>query len=104
MARRFKNKIGNQIPFNFEVTNTGNKQELAIINSTERFKVTDVTGKGDSVFIKMPLFDSEFKLKQAGDKLQGQYGKTPGRQRRSYNEFTATAATPYRFFKDAGKA
>jgi hypothetical protein len=59
-----KTASGNEIPFNFEVTNTGGKQELAIINSTEHFKVTDVTGKGDSVFIKMPLFDSEFRLKQ----------------------------------------
>lgn len=97
-----KNATGQEIPFNFDVTNTGNKQELAIINSTERFKVTDVTQKGDSVFIKMPLFDSEFKLTQTGDKLQGQFIKHLA-DKDVPVEFTATAATPYRFFKDAEK-
>ena len=97
-----KTAAGQEIPFNFDVTNTGNKQELAVINSTERFKVTDVTEKGDSVFIKMPLFDSEFKLTQTGDKLQGQFIKHLA-DKDVPVEFTATAATPYRFFKDAEK-
>jgi peroxiredoxin len=91
-------KSANQIPFNFEVTNTGGKQQLAIINSTEHFKVTDVTGKGDSVFIKMPLFDAEFRLKQTGNNLQGLFIRHLG-ERDQQIEFNATAATPWRFFK-----
>ncbi|MBD1385584.1 TlpA family protein disulfide reductase [Mucilaginibacter rigui] len=88
----------NHIPFNFEVTNTGGKQQLAIINSTEHFKVTDVTAKGDSVFIKMPLFDSEFRLKQTGDNLQGLFIRHLGEKDQQI-EFKATAATPWRFLK-----
>jgi thiol-disulfide isomerase/thioredoxin len=92
----------NEIPFNFEVTNTGGKQELAIINSTEHFKVTDVTAKGDSVFIKMPLFDSEFRLKLDGNNLKGHYIRHLG-DRDVPMDFTATAGTPWRFLKTPAK-
>lgn len=92
---------GKEIPFNFEVSSAG-KQQVTIINSTERFKVPGVTGKGDSVFIKMPLFDSEFRLKQTAGKLSGQFIKHLG-EKDVAMDFTATAATPYRFFKDAAK-
>ncbi len=91
-----------EIAFNFEVTNAGGKQILAIINSTEHFKVTDVTGKGDSVFIKMPLFDSEFRLKQADSKLTGHYIRHLG-DRDVPMGFTATAGTPWRFLKTPAK-
>jgi peroxiredoxin len=98
-----KTASGNDIPFNFDVSSAGGKQQLAIINSTERLKVTDVTGNGDSVFIKMPLFDSEFKLKLQANQLTGQYIRHLG-ERDVPMEFTATAATPYRFFKIADKS
>jgi len=91
-------KSANHIPFNFEVTNTGGKQQLAIINASEHFKVTDVTAKGDSVFIKMPLFDSEFRLKQTDDELHGLFIKHLG-ERDQQIEFNAIAATSWRFFK-----
>lgn len=96
-----KTASGNEIPFNFEVSGSG-KQQLAVINSTEHLQVPNVTGLGDSVFIKMPLFDSEFKLKQTGQTLSGQFIKHLG-VRDAAMEFTATAATPYRFFKDGEK-
>jgi len=64
---------GGQLPFNFEVKDTAGHQQLTILNAKERFKVTDVKTKGDSVFIHMPLFDSEFKLKMQGNQLVGKY-------------------------------
>ncbi|RFZ82785.1 TlpA family protein disulfide reductase [Mucilaginibacter terrenus] len=96
-----KTTSGNEIPFNFEVSGTG-KQQVAIINSTEHFKVPEVTGKGDSVFIKMPLFDSEFRLKQDAAGLKGQYIRHLG-EKDVAMEFAATPNTPYRFFKDTEK-
>lgn len=96
-----KNATGNELPFNFEVSGSG-KQELTVINSSEHFKVPGVTGKGDSVFIKMPLFDSEFRLKQNGQTLHGQWIKHLA-DKDVAMDFTATAATNYRFFKDADK-
>ncbi|AMR30686.1 redoxin [Mucilaginibacter sp. PAMC 26640] len=96
-----KTSSGNDIPFNFEVRGKG-RQSLSILNSSEHLQVTNVTGQGDSVFIKMPLFDSEFRLKQVGTTLTGNFIKHLG-VRDAAIEFTATAATPYRFFKDAEK-
>ncbi|MEO3405109.1 TlpA disulfide reductase family protein [Mucilaginibacter sp. CAU 1740] len=97
-----KTKSGTEIPFNFDVTNSGGKQQLAIINSTERFKVTDVVTKGDSVFIHMPLFNSEFKLKLNGENLSGNWVRHLA-DNDLLIEFNATPNTPWRFFKDAEK-
>jgi thiol-disulfide isomerase/thioredoxin len=66
---------GHEIPFNFEVTDVAGRKQLAIINGAEHFKVTDVRSKGDSVFIHMPLFDSEFKLKLKAGTLDGKWIK-----------------------------
>ena len=97
-----KTKSGTEIPFNFDVTNTGSKQQLAIINSSERFKVTDVATKGDSVFIHMPLFNSEFKLKLNGENLSGNWVRHLA-DNDLLVEFNATPNTSWRFFKDAEK-
>ncbi|MFD0752100.1 TlpA disulfide reductase family protein [Mucilaginibacter calamicampi] len=70
-----KTASGNEIPFNFEITDTAGKKQMTIFNGSERFKVTDVNIKGDSVAIKMPLFDSEFKLKIEKDVLIGKWIK-----------------------------
>src|SRR5690242_15359429 len=46
-----------ELPFNAEVK--GNTMD--IINSDERISVEDIQYSGDSVFIRMPVFDSEFR-------------------------------------------
>ncbi|QEC77481.1 peroxiredoxin family protein [Mucilaginibacter ginsenosidivorax] len=91
-------KSGNEIPFNFDVKDTAGKQQLAIINGVERFKVTDVATVGDSVFIHMPLFNSEFKLKLDGDKLTGNWIKHLASQD-VLTPFAATPNTTWRFLK-----
>ncbi len=48
---------------------------MTIFNGAERFKVTDITVDGDSVAIKMPLFESEFKLKLSEGTLVGKWIK-----------------------------
>jgi thiol-disulfide isomerase/thioredoxin len=93
---------GNVLPFNFIVTDTAGKQQLAIINGDERFKVTDIKSTADSVFIHMPLFDSEFKLKLAGDSLTGNWIKH-GATKDAVMPFTAKANTTWRFFENAEK-
>lgn len=97
-----KTASANEIPFNFDVASSGGKQELYIINSTERFRVTDVASKGDSVFIKMPLFDSEFKLKQNGKQLVGQYIKHLA-DKDVPMDFTATPGQKWRFIEKPAK-
>jgi peroxiredoxin len=97
-----KTASGTEIPFNFDVKDVAGKQQLAIINSAERFKVTDVTTKGDSVFIHMPLFNSEFKLKLDGGSLKGQWVRHLG-DRDAAVEFSATPNTAWRFVKTPDK-
>jgi len=92
-----KTVSGNDLPFNFEVSDTAGRQQLAIINGDERFKVTDIRVAGDSVFIRMPLFDSEFRLKFVGDNLTGKWVKHLGTQDVAM-DFEAAPGQAYRFF------
>jgi len=99
-----KNATGNNLPFNFIVSDTGSSQQLTVINGDERLKVTDVKFVGDSVFIKMPLFDSEFKLQLAvtGDGknyLSGKWIKHLGIKDATM-DFIAESGAGWRFFKD----
>jgi len=93
---------GNNLPFNFNVTTVNDKQQLTIINGAERFKVIDIKQKGDSVFIHMPLFNSEFKLKYEGALLKGKWIKHYG-DKDAAMDFTATPGQDFRFFKTAPK-
>jgi thiol-disulfide isomerase/thioredoxin len=96
------NSAGNPLPFNFEVKDTAGHQQLIVMNGDERLKVTDVRMVGDSVFIRMPLFDSEFKLKLSGDSLKGQWIKHLGIKDAAM-DFTAKPNQAWRFF-NAGAA
>lgn len=97
-----KTSSGADLPFNFEVTDTAGNQQMVIYNGDERLKVTDVKTTTDSIFIHMPLFDSEFKLKKDGDGLSGQWVKHYGNKDVAM-AFTASPNVAYRFFKDAPK-
>lgn len=97
-----KTSSGNELPFNFEVKDIAGKQQLAIINGQERFKVTDVKQKGDSVFIHMPLFNSEFKLKFSGTGLTGNWIKHYA-DRDMAMPFVAEPGQSWRFFKTTEK-
>lgn len=96
------NESKHELPFNFEVTNVGDHQQIAIINGAEHYKVPDVKIKGDSVFVKMPLFDSEFKLKLVGDNLSGNWIRHLG-DHDSALPFNAVPNTSWRFLKDPKK-
>lgn len=98
-----KTASGVEVPFNFQVDNVKGKLELAIINGAEHLKVTDVTTKGDSVFINMPLFDSEFRLKHEKGKLNGLFIRHLGTKDSSI-PFSATSHTAWRFASSATTA
>ncbi len=65
-----------RIPFLFEIvaTQTGVPQWI-VANGTERIKVDEVEVRGDSIFVKMPYFDSQFALNYDGEKLTGTWAK-----------------------------
>jgi len=52
-----------ELLFNFELMNAKGNVSLTIINADERIVVDEVTLAGDSLFIKMPVFDSEFRCR-----------------------------------------
>jgi len=54
-----------QLPFNFQVK----ALSLEIMNGDERIVVDEIKFFGDSVFIKMPVFDSEFRVQMTGDTI-----------------------------------
>jgi thiol-disulfide isomerase/thioredoxin len=93
---------GNNLPFNFDVIGASGKQQIAIHNGTERFKVTDIRQKDDSVFIRMPLFNSEFKLKYTDASLKGKWIKHYG-DKDAAMDFTAIPGEDFRFFKSSKK-
>ncbi|WP_321345828.1 TlpA disulfide reductase family protein [uncultured Draconibacterium sp.] len=59
-----------KIPFNVEVLN---EKHLVVTNADEQIDVQEITYIGDSVFIKMPVFGSEFKGKISDGKVSGEY-------------------------------
>ena len=66
---------GNEIPFNIDVVKQPNKTILYVINASERLRVDSVKIIGDSIFIKMPVFESSFKAKMANDEWNGVWTK-----------------------------
>jgi peroxiredoxin len=90
------------MPFNFKymVSGTG-KSTIEITNAGEKIVVKEVVVKGDSLKMKLPIFQSEIQASFKNDKLTGIYyskGKSEGN---GYN-FTATYGVTDRFagFKD----
>jgi len=65
----------NNIIFNFEEQQKDKKTFLYIINAGERIRVDSVRFTGDSVFIKMPVFESSLRAKTADGKWSGTWTK-----------------------------
>jgi len=68
-------KDGTNIIFNFDATTKNKKTTLYIKNAAERLRVDSVVFKNDSVFIKMPLFESAFKARVSNGTWTGIWTK-----------------------------
>jgi peroxiredoxin len=51
------------LPFNFTITQNRDSLQMIIHNAEERIVCNDLRLEGDSLFVKLPLYDSEFKLR-----------------------------------------
>ncbi|QJB36147.1 TlpA family protein disulfide reductase [Chitinophaga oryzae] len=92
---------GANIVFNFLVKDTAGKKVLYVLNATDKLLVDDVKVAGDSVFIKMPFFDSDFKARFTdGGSLEGQWTRHLADKDVSI-PFTAKPNTAERFPKGA---
>lgn len=90
-------KDSNAIVFNFQWQQVNNKSVLYIINGAERMKVDKITFTTDSLFIQMPVFESQFRVKMlTKTKLEGVWIKS-GAKQNQVMPFTATANTASRF-------
>ncbi|MDF2437754.1 MAG: Peroxiredoxin [Bacteroidota bacterium] len=56
-----------ELPVNFMIRTLDKKIIVEFINAKEHIKADEVSLQGDSLFIKMPVFDSEFKIKMVDD-------------------------------------
>lgn len=67
--------IGSEdLPFNFDITKKKDgKLKMTIINAEERIEVEDITFTEDSVFIKLPVFNSELKGKWHPMRIVGEW-------------------------------
>ncbi len=98
-----KTSSGVEIPFNFEVIDSADHKFLDIINGEERFRVNEISKESDSIFIKMPLFDSEIRAKIRNESLNGIWVKQLGDSSESMM-MEAHKGYSWRFFKVNAKA
>jgi len=64
-----------QLPFNFRVQKQNNKYSISLKDGGETLELSEVKVKGDSVFIKLHIFDIDIKAKIIGETLSGVYTK-----------------------------
>jgi peroxiredoxin len=62
---------GNNIAFNFEWKTEKGKPVWYIYNATEKIKVDNITKQEDSLFIQMPVFESQFRILYNNKKITG---------------------------------
>lgn len=61
------------LPFNFEMKQENGKYVMEIINGEERIDADEITIKDDSMFVHLPVFDSEFRLKMEDKSMHGEW-------------------------------
>ncbi|HEY6083306.1 MAG TPA: TlpA disulfide reductase family protein [Chitinophagaceae bacterium] len=87
---------GVDVPFNFEVTDSANKSVMYIRNGAGRLLVDHLRYHGDTLFIRMPFFDSDFWAHFQNDgSLKGEWIKHYPDTNKLL-KFTATPNTLYR--------
>lgn len=70
-----KTDSGVEIPFNFSVADSDGLRRLYVLNAGEKLEVDSIRLQGDSVIIKMPLFDSEIRAELGAKTLKGYWVK-----------------------------
>ncbi len=99
-----------QLPFNFELKEEQGKSVMIIHNASERIRCDELTFRNDSMFVRLPVFDSEFHLKVTTGHLSGEwtnYSKKDhptlpfvaerGKEQRFYETEKATASVSGRW-------
>lgn len=90
-----------ELPFNFEIKNSNNLFSIEIINGDERVGINDIIIKGDSLFAKFPVFDSEIKAKFSEHEMTGVWINY-SRKTNQGIPFRANQGLSYRFQENTG--
>lgn len=85
------------LPFNFDLAFKNDSTTIAIRNAEERILVNEISIVQDSIFIKMPVFDSEFRCKILGDSLMVGTWTNHSRTEMNIIPFTAIYGDTTRF-------
>ena len=64
---------GTNLPFHAEIVEEDGKLQCYAINGDERIRADEFVVKGDSFFIRLPIFNTELVGLQEGDKITGFY-------------------------------
>ena len=88
---------GQDLPFTFSVEKKDNQYQAYLRNATEQLLLDEISIEGDSIKMKLHIFDASLSAKIEGDKLKGIFIK-------NYNTagnlpFTATWGEDFRFAK-----
>ena len=93
----FVDSTGLILPFNFDLTFQNDSTQIVIHNAEEKILVNEISFGKDSVFIRMPVFDSEFRCKIAGDTLLEGSWFNHSRKDKNVIPFTAIYGETNRF-------
>ncbi len=87
---------GQEIPFIMEAEAKGDSTVLYLVNGEERILVDDIKTEGDSVKIRLHIFDADLIAKVDGDKMAGRFTRNDLAKRYSI-PFTAEHGKSNRF-------
>lgn len=93
---------GGELPFNFETRYESGKLLVVIMNGEEKITVNEVAVINDSVVIKMPVFDSEFRLQYTPETMSGLW-INHSRKVNNIFPFKATYGQQFRFTDESVK-
>lgn len=91
-----------ELPFNFELKKVNAGYEITIINGEEKIKVDEITLTRDSLFARLPVYDSEIRVKIDNATLKGEW-KNYSRKTNQSIPFEAVHGLNYRFKPLPGK-
>ncbi len=85
-----------ELPFTFNVFYADGEPTITIFNAEENIVIDEIKVEGDSVLFKMPVFDSEFRLRYFPGMMQGNW-INHARKDKNVIPFVATFARMQRF-------
>jgi peroxiredoxin len=87
-----KRNDGEHINFHFDWKTEKGRSIWYIYNGEEKIRVNNIVADGDSIFVQMPVFESQLRVKKIGNVMAGQWIKG-GVSKTTILPFTATPGT-----------